>query len=371
MSIVLVFVTGAMYAATSAGLIAFNKHLMTPGMFPFPVALGLLHAVFCSTMCGILYLAKPGLFPALSDPNKNAAVKDGSVIKAVLPLACFASAQIILSNQAYLFTDVAFLQMMKECNVVGVYFMSVIFALEVFQWRHLQLIVLILFATWLTVIGELNFSMIAFALQAGNFFMESLKITLQGVMLSSKGQSLDALSYVLLMMPPSAVILAGITASFHFLLPNQQFVLMPATSDWINMKGFLLANACLAFVLNVSIALFIKYSSPMAFALAAIFKDGSIVLVGVLFMGKKTTATQLCGFALQVSLVLTWSLMKVFPKAFEHGILEGLHMVATGRHHEQLKSKDAEQAPETCYGSVHDAPADALLKIDKPKVESA
>ena len=58
---------GAIYVATSSGLIAFNKYLMTEDKFPFAIALVLGHmsmSFICALLC---YLVAPSLFPSLQD----------------------------------------------------------------------------------------------------------------------------------------------------------------------------------------------------------------------------------------------------------------------------------------------------------------
>lgn len=353
LSVILVIVTGSMYITTSAGLIAFNKYLMAPGVFPYTCALVLIQQIFCSIMAAVLYLAMPSLFPSLADPEKKVSLNfslggDSVLLKGVLPVAVLFSIQLILTNQAYLFADIAFLQMIKECNVIAVYFMSIAFAIEVFQWRQMRLIILLVLATCMSVRGELHFSAIALGLQLSCFIFESLKITLQGVMLSGQGKGLDPLSYVLLVCPGCACIFGLIIGGSHFVFPDQHVLPMPAFSEMVQMRWMLLGNACLAFALNVSIAMFIKCSSAVSFVVSAIFKDVSIVLFDVLFLGKETTALQCVGFTFQMILILTWSLVKTFPKEFENDIFEGFRVVLSGKSQSFSESEKASEA----YGSI-------------------
>jgi len=340
-SVTLVLLLGTLYICVSSGLIAFNKHLMAPGRFPYPAALGLLHSIFCSVMAAFLYLIKPGLFTSITDPAKRFSVYDGTLWKAILPIAVFFSVQIVLSNQAYLFADIAFLQMLKEANVVFVYLTAIAFSLMAFKWLQMHLICLIVVATWMSVSGDLTFVWAGFLIQCACCVAETTKITLTSLLLSATGKGLDALSFMLLVMPLCAVIFATLLLVLSFAGPSQMMLPMPALSDWMSMKWILLLNACVALALNISTLLFIKYSSAVTFVLASIIKDVMIVLAGILFMGHQTTVLQMTGFTLQVALILAYSLTKVYPDEFDNGMIGGLRIILSGKTVETKKMTDS------------------------------
>lgn len=326
-SVVLILMTGALYISMSAGLITFNKYLMAPGKFPFPAALGLLHAIFCSLMAALLYMFKPALFTSISGPERQFNLYDRSLWKAILPVAALFSIQIVLSNQAYLFADIAFLQILKEANVVYVYLAAIAFGLATFKWLQMNLICLVVVATCMSVKGDLTFAWAGFYIQCACCFVETSKITLQSLLLSSAGKGLDSLSYMLLVMPLCAAIFGMLLLVISFAGPTQMMLPLPAFSDLMNMKWWLLANACCALALNLSTLAFIKSSSGVTFVLAGILKDVMIVLAGIMFMGHLTTRLQMFGFALQVVLILLYSLTKIYSDEFDHGSVAGLRIL--------------------------------------------
>jgi hypothetical protein len=353
-SISLVLLTGSSYIAASAILIASNKFMMGKGMFPYPTALGLLHTSFSAVFALMMFIVKPSLFTSLTSRERRVTV-DGKLIRtAIFPIALFFSTQIILSNWALKYADIAFLQMLKESNVVLVYLFSVAVAQEVFRWRQAQLIVLIMFSTYFTVRGELSFSMIGFLLQGSSCLIESGKITLQGLVLSSKGKGLDILSFMLLVMPICACLFAPlvlILSNMH----DQTLLAMPSVEEWVEMRWYLCGNTCAALMLNICTLLFIQCSSAVSFVLAGIIKDCSIVLVGVFFMGHDCGQMQAMGFTAQVTLVVIWSLMKTYPEEFSGGIFEGLSIVCFGLESKSLGLTKKEDTIEK-YGSVETAP---------------
>merc|ERR1719382_456343 len=108
---------------------------------------------------------------------------------------------------------------MKEGNLVLVYMLSLVFALERFSGRSVTVLCMVLAATTLTVHGEMHFSIVGFTMQATSQFCESLKIVLQALLLSQAGRKLDALSYVLLVMPFCFLFLGSFCLFLNFVMP--------------------------------------------------------------------------------------------------------------------------------------------------------
>jgi len=344
----LVGMFGLAYIVCSSGLIAYNKYLINVDRFPYAICLVLLHAIFCSVCTFVLFLVKPSWFPSLTDPAKKVTVDSSLILRGALPIALLFSAQLVLSNTAYLHSSVAFLQMMKEANLVLVYTFSLIAALERFSWRSLGILAFIIFATTMTIHGEVNFSMTGFAIQGLSQLFESAKIVLQAMLLTSAGRKLDALTYVMLVMPLCALILgAGICVLVAF--PHSHFM----TPQWHHLEQWwphLFANACIAFMLNVVIALFVKHSSAIAFILAGIVKDAMIVTVGATFLREVITMIQAVGFGLQLAAILLWSVIKTFPERFDAGLIAGLTSLVFNDDEAKGKSPRAK-----AYGSTEDA----------------
>jgi hypothetical protein len=331
---------GVLYIVFSSGLIAYNKYLINLDRFPYAISLVFMHAVFCSLCSGLLYLVKPSLFPSLSDPAHRVSVDTSLMLRGAAPIALLFSAQLVLSNTAYLHSSVAFLQMMKEANLVLVYVFSLIAALEKFSWRAVTVLAFVIFATTLTIHGEVNFSMTGFVIQGVSQLFETVKIVLQAMLLSNAGRKLDALTYVLLVMPLCAVVL-GLGICALTLFPHEHFL----TPQWHDLELWwphLLANACIAFALNVVIALFVKHSSGVSFVLAGILKDAMIVAAGAFLLKEVITLIQSFGFFLQCIGVLLWGMMKNFQEKFERMENELIYGNAKGR----LKGQ---------YGSVEDS----------------
>lgn len=338
---------GALYVITSAGMIAFNKYLIHEDRFPFAVALVVLHMGFSSSLTFLLYLVQPSLFPSLTDPARRVVVDRNIMLKGALPVAALFSTQLVLSNTAYLHSSVAFLQMMKEVNIVLVYALSLAFMLERFSMRSCGVLIAIIFATALTIHGEMNFSLRGFCMQGISQIFESVKIVLQAMLLSVHGKKLDALTYVLLVLPLCFVFLSSMWLFLLYLEGEGTFARnfqTPVMSDMVAWWPYLLANSLVAFALNVVIALFMKSSSAVAFILAGIVKDAMIVLAGGVLFRETITAVQTVGFTMQLALIFVWSMIKTFPEAFEHGTIAGFWVLIVGPQDKSGCTVDASSA---------------------------
>merc|ERR1719272_313456 len=107
----------------------------------------MIHCAFCSLSLLVLRFVVPSLFPSLTDPARRVVVDRDLILKGALPIALFFSGQLVLSNTAYLHSSVAFLQMMKEANIILVYTFSLMVALERFSWRSIKILICVLVAT--------------------------------------------------------------------------------------------------------------------------------------------------------------------------------------------------------------------------------
>ncbi|CAE7357840.1 unnamed protein product [Symbiodinium natans] len=310
--------------ACSAALITYNKYLIHPTRFPYPVVLVYLHMVGGSFLSWILLLICPGLFPALTDTEKKVGVSARFLTRRVLPVGLLFTTSLVLSNTAYQYASVAFLQMVKQSNVIIVFVFSLMLGLEKFRVRMALVLLCVMAATTLTVRGEVNFSLTGFLVQLSCNFAESAKVVLQGVLLAGAGRKLDPLSFVALVSPMCACCLGGIL----LLQPRVHalsWIAMPAW-DTLHACSFLLAgNVLCAFALNLVIANYLKHGSPLAFLLTNLVKDAMIVIVSTATFGDHVSLQQKCAFSAQLTFIAIWSWMKANPDLFDRqGFLGGL-----------------------------------------------
>lgn len=370
----------SLYILVSTGLIAFNKWLMTENRFPFAIPLVMSHMCFCFLCCSALLAMKPALFSSLETENKNKATVVWTKFKEswwfLLPISLFFTGTLVLSNQAYLYCSLAFLQMMKEGNLLLVYVASLLLGLETVhrnisqRQKLVPVLLFILFSTCMTVYGEIKFVLLGFMIQLTSQFCEVGKIVLQNQLLSAKkaeggeegkeapkrnvgeygsleegkakekdeasseakpkSLKMDPLTFVLLISPfcfcwLSVKFVCVHLSSAHYGDGAHSF--QAVLAKFLVYKHILLLNCCVAFVLNVVIAYFMKLSTALTFIIAGIVKDIFIVVMGVIGFQEHISNLQIFAFVLQCLGIFVYSLMKAFPLFFTHdekGIFESL-----------------------------------------------
>jgi len=317
----LVALFGGLYISSSAGLISFNKYLIHEDRFPFAAILCMCHMAFSTVYAGLMRVCCPSWFPSLTDPEKKVPLTWSLLLGKMAPISVMFALQLILSNTAYLYSSVAFLQMMKEANIVLVYFFSLLAALEAWKWRSFNILIFITFATCLTIHGEMRFSFLGFCLQATSQLTECTKIVLQAVVLCG-ATKLDPMSYVLVIAPMCVCVLLATSGILTYVVPDHGLVAaLPRFLPWL---PYLALNSTLAFSMNIIMAFYIKYTDGVAFILAGVTKDIFIVSVGSAIFGEHISALQAFAFCLQIYGIFMWSLCKTFPSNFEHGFVQGV-----------------------------------------------
>jgi len=306
----------------SATLITYNKYLMPPSRFPYPVMLVFLHMAGGSMLSTLLLLVAPRLFPALTDPDKKGHV-DLHLVARIMPVGLAFVTSLILSNTAYQYASIPFLQMIKQSNVIIVFALSLLLGLEQFRARMVLVLFGVMLATTLTVHGEVNFSLTGLVIQLLCNFAESSKVVMQGVLLSG-ALRLDPMSFVAVVSPLCGALLGGLI----LLQPRVHalsWIVLPAAETFRRCGWLLAGNVLCAFVLNLVIANYLKTGSPVAFILTNLVKDALIVIVSSFAFGDHVSLQQACAFFSQLSLIALWSTMKANAATFDqHGFCKGV-----------------------------------------------
>lgn len=299
----------AVVITLSASLFRINQMLMGAQHFPYPFVLVTSHCYFCTVFALILLWLRPSLFPALRDPDKKVELSFRCYITSILPIALCFAVSLVLSNVAYKYCTVAFLQMIKEGNIMVIFAMTYAFGIETFAWTKLGILSVMLLATWSCVDGELNFNIAGFLIQVTAGVCEAMKTILQSLLLAGKGFKLDPMSLVLTLMPMCGLLLSGVLI-FHISLMPLSFVTLPTWDEAWAWRVLIGASICNAFALNVAIAVFLKYLSPVVYILTGNIKDIVVVCMSAFLIGETISSLQILGFSLQVLCVFAWTSYK-------------------------------------------------------------
>lgn len=305
-----------LYIIISAGLIHFNKFLVSKARFPHAMVLTTFHMGATTILANLLYLVRPQLFTTMEQTKG----KRLQLLKYFVPLGILFAVGLFCSNQAYMWCSAAFLQFMKEANLVLVFILSCLAGLSAWSRPKTLNIVWIICGASLAVAGEVHFAMIGFVFQAISQVGECSKNVLGDWIMNGSDFKLDPLTYTMFMAPVCLVVLCIGSAV------TWQESIVP---DVIKYYPLLIPNACLAFFLNVTIAVLIKRCSAMAFILAGIVKDVVIVVVSNLMFHESVVRQQYVGFAVCLSGVFFWSFCRIMPDSLPVVLFHRLCQVDT------------------------------------------
>jgi len=282
----------------SSCIILFNKHLLSGG-FPFPCTLVCIHMMFVS-ICAAVWRAT-----GLADvPNVKAKDWWGGF----LPVGMCFAASLLLSNAAYVYITVAFIQMIKASTPVVVLIISFFFRIETPNSKLGMYIVLISSgvalscATNVEVTGDTHVGLL---MQLAAVVCEALRLCLANMLLASNGIKLSPIASLYYIAPTSLLCL---TVPWTLLEASKWQDILVAFSA----VGFfkLAANASVAFVLNLATMALIKYTSALTLNVAGVVKDLLLIFWSVAVNGAIVGQWQYVGYAIALSGVTGYSSYK-------------------------------------------------------------
>lgn len=295
----------------STGLIFMNAGILKA--MPYPAMLTAWHMLVSSLLVRVLrVLAGEGseLFGGASRPLVDAR----TVGTRFAPVAgCFALA-LALSNRAYMYSSVAFIQMIKASHGPMTYLLSVLLGTETFMRAKLQLTSLIALGVMMSVTGELRFSVNGFLCQAVASLSESLRVALIALLLNRAG----------LKMPPLVALSCYAPLCLMILVPFAVLTELPEV--WVTWRqdlemkvglSWMLLNGFVAFALNVSVVLLIQKTSAVVYILCGIGKDVMIVTMSVVLLGTPVSSQQVVGYILAIGGIQVFNQVGRRPAEFE------------------------------------------------------
>jgi len=204
------------------------------------------------------------------------------------------------------YCSAVFLQFMKETNLVIVFLLSCSVGLNKFTSSRVVNVAWIVIGAAFAVQGEVHFLWHGFILQAISQIGECSKNVLGDWIMNGSDMKLDPLTYTMFMSPMCLMVL----------LVGNLFTWTDKTLHDLQIWWpYIIPNACLAFILNVTIAVLIKETSSITFIMTGLVKDVVIVLVSALVFKESVMAQQLIGFAICLSGVSMWSFSRAAPSS--------------------------------------------------------
>ena len=285
-----------LWISLSAGVILYNKYILTGFGFPFPVTLTMFHMAFCSALAFVLVR----VLKVVKGVNMSRDV----YIQKIVPIGFLFAIVLWMGNSAYVYLSVAFIQMVKALMPAVVYLVGIAFRVEQFKTKTMANMLTIAGGVAIASFGEINFNGFGFSLLMASLVSEAIRVVSIQLLLTSadiKLNSVTTLYYV------SPVCFAFLTVPFVFLeLPR----LLSAEDINVN-PAVLLSNATLAFALNISIYLLIGKTSALTMNVAGVIKDWILIFISSMLFDAPISAVQLLGYFLAFLAVCHYNYAKI------------------------------------------------------------
>lgn len=125
-------------------------------------------------------------------------------LRSILPIGLLFSASLILSNTAYLYLSVAYIQMLKAFTAVAILLISWTFRLQEPNRKLAMIVCMISSGVALASRGELHFNLMGFLIQAAAVAFEAARLVMIQILL--QGLKMDPLVSLYYYAPVCALI---------------------------------------------------------------------------------------------------------------------------------------------------------------------
>ncbi|KAI1342549.1 triose-phosphate transporter family-domain-containing protein [Xylariaceae sp. FL0016] len=276
----------ALWIAMSSSVILFNKWVLATAQFDYPLFLTTWHMAFATLMTQLM-----ARFTTTLDSRKKVPMDSQTYMRAIVPIGIMFSLSLICGNLAYIYLSVSFIQMLKATNVVATLIATWMFGMAAPSMKTLANVSVIVVGIIIASFGELKFDMFGFIVQVSGVVAEALRLVMVQRLLSSEEFKMDPLVSVYYYAPACALINGVVTL----------FVEVPRLTmgDIFGLGIFtLLANAIVAFGLNVSVVLLIGKTSAVVLTMAGVLKDILLVMSSMIIFGDPVTGQQWVGYSI-------------------------------------------------------------------------
>jgi len=283
----------------SSSVILFNKDILDGNAkvkFPYPIILTTWHLGFATLMTQILARTTTML-----DGRKKVKMTGRVYLRAIVPIGTFFSLSLICGNKTYLYLSVAFIQMLKATTPVAVLFATWSMGISPPDLKLLFKVSFIVIGVVIATFGEIRFVMTGFLYQLGGIAFEAIRLVMVQRLLSSAEHKMDPL-VSLYYFAPVCALMNGVTSLF-LEVPS---LTMQQIYDVGLIK--LLANAMVAFLLNVSVVFLIGRTSSLVLTLCGVLKDILLVAISMMYFKTPVTALQAFGYSIALAGLLYYKL---------------------------------------------------------------
>lgn len=267
----------------SFSVIIYNKYILDRNLYnwPFPISLTMIHMAFCSTLAFLIVR----VFKWVEPVGMSRELYVGSVV----PIGALYSLSLWLSNSAYIYLSVSFIQMLKALMPVAVYSIGVSLKKETFKPQIMANMLGISVGVGIAAYGEAKFNVWGVMLQLGAVVFEATRLVLIQILLTSKGISFNPITSLYYVAPCCFLFLSipWIVVEYPKLMATSSFQF-----DYLVFG----TNSASAFLLNLAVFLLVGKTSALTMNVAGVVKDWLLIAFSWSVIMDKVTPINLAGY---------------------------------------------------------------------------
>ncbi|XP_051113738.1 probable sugar phosphate/phosphate translocator At5g25400 [Andrographis paniculata] len=273
----------AIWIFLSFMVIVYNKYILDPKMYnwPYPISLTMIHMAFCSSLAYLLVRVFKAVDPVVMSWDLYA--------KSVVPIGALYSLSLWLSNSAYIYLSVSFIQMLKALMPVAVYSIGVLFKKEAFNSETMANMISISIGVGIAAYGEAKFDMWGVCLQLGAVAFEATRLVLIQILLTSKGITLNPVTSLYYVAPCCLVFL-------FFPWCYVEYPVLKESSSFQFDYVVFGSNSFCAFALNLAVFLLVGKTSALTMNVAGVVKDWLLIAFSWSVIKDSVTPINLFGY---------------------------------------------------------------------------
>ncbi|KAK9706155.1 hypothetical protein RND81_07G107600 [Saponaria officinalis] len=283
--IILSYTYVAIWIFLSFTVIVYNKYILDRKMYnwPYPISLTMIHMTFCSSLAFLLVKVLKFVEPVTMSKEVY--------LSSVVPIGALYAFSLWLSNSAYIYLSVSFIQMLKALMPVAVYSISVLFKKESFKGQTMANMMSISLGVAVAAYGEAKFDAWGVTLQLGAVAFEATRLVMIQILLSSKGINFNPITSLYYVAPCCLLFLSvpWVLVEYPILRDSSSFHL-----DWFIFG----TNSVCAFALNLAVFLLVGKTSALTMNVAGVVKDWLLIAFSWSVIKDTVTPINLFGYGL-------------------------------------------------------------------------
>ncbi|XP_057799920.1 probable sugar phosphate/phosphate translocator At2g25520 [Salvia miltiorrhiza] len=284
--IMLSYMYVAIWIFLSFTVIVYNKYILDRKLYnwPFPISLTMIHMAFCSSLAfaavRLLRLVEP------------AALSRRVYLSSVVPIGALYSLSLWLSNSAYIYLSVSFIQMLKALMPVAVYSIGILLKKDSYKPTTMSNMLAISVGVAIAAYGEAKYDSWGVFLQLGAVAFEATRLVMIQILLTSKGINLNPITSLYYVAPSCLVFLSIPWLIVEFPVLRQQTAAF--------QFDFLIfgTNSLCAFALNLAVFLLVGKTSALTMNVAGVVKDWLLIAFSWSVIKDTVTPVNLIGYGL-------------------------------------------------------------------------